>query len=298
MEDIHTSVKNYLISHGRALEKAKYNYIFNGGSKADITNALQAYQNEDGGFAHALEPDFTTDESNPIDTWTAVKTLRLIDLPKDHPLIMSTLRYLDKTPYNENGYYYYSIPSINDTPHAPWWQYSETRRIQGYNPTASLVGFILKYAEKDSPFYMQTYDFYQTMISDFINNPSNEVHELNCFVELYEDVHLLFDTTEFKNTLKTQIIQTVNPSPQDWFTTYTAKPSDLIHSPETPGYSDIKNIVTLENNLLLTTRNKDGVWDITWTWGQYDAAFEKAKEAWKSILAFDNYYRIIRFKAT
>jgi hypothetical protein len=298
MEDIHTTVKTYLNTHGRALEKAKYNYFFNGGTKDAITKELSVYQNVDGGFAHGLEPDFTTEESNPIDTWTAIKTMRQLDLPKDHPLITSTLEYLDKTPYNENGFYYYSIPSINDTPHAPWWHYDESRRIQGYNPTASLVGFILKYSENNSPFYEQTYAFYETMIADFIKNPTDDVHELNCFVELYEDIHTRFDTTEFKAVLKKQIVNTVNPSPQDWFTTYTAKPSDLIHSPESPGYTDIKNLVTLENNLLLTTRNDQGVWDITWAWGQYDDAFEKASEAWKSILAFANYYRIIRFKAT
>jgi hypothetical protein len=136
------------------------------------------------------------------------------------------------------------------------------------------------------------------MIDDFINHPPTDSHELNCFAELYEDVSSLFDTAEFKEALKTQIIKVVNPSPHEWFTTYTTKPSDLIHSPETPGYSDIKHLVTLENNLLLTTRNEDGVWDITWAWGQYDAAFEKAKTAWKSVLAFSNYYRIIRFKAS
>ncbi|MFW6319526.1 MAG: hypothetical protein ACOC1L_05020, partial [Bacillota bacterium] len=140
MDNLHTSVITYLETHGRELEKAKYNYFFNGGSKDAIISALKSYQNNDGGFAHALEPDFTTEESNPIDTWTAIKTMRLLDLPKNHPLIIDTLHYLDQTPYNENGFYYYAIPSINDTPHAPWWHYNETRRIQGYNPTASLVG--------------------------------------------------------------------------------------------------------------------------------------------------------------
>ena len=48
---------NFIWENGRLLERRLFDYYFRGGSKNSVINAIKAYQNEDGGFGHALEPD-------------------------------------------------------------------------------------------------------------------------------------------------------------------------------------------------------------------------------------------------
>ncbi len=51
--------KNYLYTYGRPLDQRRFEYHFEGGSQAAVLEALTAFQNGDGGFGKALEPEFT-----------------------------------------------------------------------------------------------------------------------------------------------------------------------------------------------------------------------------------------------
>lgn len=53
----------------------------------DVLAALAVYQNEDGGFGRALEPDCWNPDSSPVQTWTATEIINEIE-PED----ISTLR--------------------------------------------------------------------------------------------------------------------------------------------------------------------------------------------------------------
>lgn len=57
-------------------------------------SALAEYQNEDGGFGHALEADSFNPNSAPIQTWTATEILHEIALEEDHPIVRGILAYL------------------------------------------------------------------------------------------------------------------------------------------------------------------------------------------------------------
>lgn len=57
---------------------------------------LSFYQNKDGGFGHALEPDAWNPHSSPIQTWFATEILREIDFTDNsHPIIKGILNYLE-----------------------------------------------------------------------------------------------------------------------------------------------------------------------------------------------------------
>lgn len=57
---------NFIWENGRLLERRIFEYFFFQGSKSSVLDAVKAYQNEDGGFGHALEPDLRAPQSQPL----------------------------------------------------------------------------------------------------------------------------------------------------------------------------------------------------------------------------------------
>ena len=84
--------KVFIYRNARPLDLARWQYHFENGSKEAVLTALAYYQNEDGGFAHALEPDAWNPNSSPIQTWAATEILHEIDFTdSSHPLITGIL---------------------------------------------------------------------------------------------------------------------------------------------------------------------------------------------------------------
>jgi len=65
----------FIWENGRLPERKLFEYYIRGGSKKGGLDAIEAYQNEDGGFGHALEPDLRTPESQPLYVEFALRTL-------------------------------------------------------------------------------------------------------------------------------------------------------------------------------------------------------------------------------
>lgn len=57
---------NFIWENGRLLERRIFEYFFFQGSKNSVLDVVKAYQNEDGGFGHALEPDLRAPQSQPL----------------------------------------------------------------------------------------------------------------------------------------------------------------------------------------------------------------------------------------
>jgi len=88
--------RQYVYRHARPVELARWQYHFEGGSRENVLHALAFYQNEDGGFGHALEADNWNPASTPISTLTAADILEEIGFADaDHPIIQGMLRYLE-----------------------------------------------------------------------------------------------------------------------------------------------------------------------------------------------------------
>jgi hypothetical protein len=95
----------FIYRNARPLDIARWQYHFENGSKEAVLTALSAYQNGDGGFGHALEPDAWNPNSAPIQTWSATEILREIDFTDSaYPIIQGILRYLETTS-DFNGQY-------------------------------------------------------------------------------------------------------------------------------------------------------------------------------------------------
>ena len=76
----YNQARSFVYKNARPLDLARWKYLFEGGSKEDVLTALAAYQNEDGGFGHALEPDCWNPDSSPIQTWVATEIIKEVGL--------------------------------------------------------------------------------------------------------------------------------------------------------------------------------------------------------------------------
>ncbi len=277
----------WIKEHARPLEQALYKYHFEQGSEEDVIKALKEYQNEDGGFGHGLEPDFINPNSNPIDCWVASKIIDEIGLSRDHDMVLELINYLKQTPNQEDGLYFYTIQTNNDYPHAPWWHYDEHRYIQGYNPTASLLGFLFNYMDLKDEHYLSIIKRIDQAMNYFIKQDQVEMHELKCFNELYEYIYLDMNVKKFEVALKKMNLKTIEKDQEKWLTTYCAKPLQVISSINSPGYEEIKDLVKDEIDSSLKSLHEDGYVKVLWSWDDHNDDFLVSKKAWQGILTLE-----------
>lgn len=93
-KDVFENAKKFVYRNARPLEFARWKYHFENGSAEEVLNILSMYQNDDGGFAYALEPDNWNTNSTPIAVWNATKHLREIGVTDaSHPVMEGILNY-------------------------------------------------------------------------------------------------------------------------------------------------------------------------------------------------------------
>jgi hypothetical protein len=72
---------------------------------------------------------------------------------------------------------------------------------------------------------------------------------------------------------------------------YCVRPSQFIHSPESPFYAGNEKIMEEELDYLIDTRPENGVWGITWQWWdnyvKYPKEFAISENWWKADIAID-----------
>lgn len=283
---------DWLKRHGRPLDVARYMYLFEDGKKEGVLAVLIAYQNEDGGFGHGLEPDCQNPDSSPLQTMTAMEIVDELNLSRTHPVVKNMLAYLiDEAPRDKNGMYHATIPSNNDHPHAPWWTHDKKRPVRGYVPTAAIAGFVYARTLKDDRVHREMKELIQRIIRDFQEKPTDEMHDLKSLLDMVDFIpsfDAFSDADHFLRLLLEQIKSTIGPKPKQWFTSYAATPLSYYPTTEHYGFRQFEELVEKHAGLLLKHRNDEGVWDITWSWDEKTDAFLLAKEQWKSIIALSH----------
>src|SRR5215217_9548561 len=69
-------------SNARLLERLQFAHLFKGAPAEPIRAAVHAYQNADGGFGNALEPDKRCADSQPIDQEMALHALHNVGIDR------------------------------------------------------------------------------------------------------------------------------------------------------------------------------------------------------------------------
>ena len=133
----------FLLNQARLLERRLFATQFLGQPAGHVTDALRGYQNDDGGFGHALEPDTRCPASLPIYVENAFQALAAAGTTDDTMIgrACDFLSDVAKTA-DAGGAVPAAFPVIESFPRAAHWQ--EWTYVPALNPTAGLVGLLYK----------------------------------------------------------------------------------------------------------------------------------------------------------
>lgn len=292
----YTEIKKWVYRNGRDIELNLWKYHFENGSKDDVISALSYYQNEDGGFGNALEPDNWNPNSTPYTTLYAIDILKEIEfVDLNHPIYKGILKYLySEKDLAEYGWRF-SVLSNEDFPHAPWWNFNEeTNFTESIGISAGLSVFVLKYADSNSLLYQKVNGLVKNSIDYLMAGNNFGDMGISGYIELIQAMQEIgfheYDYTSLQLKLSELVKNSIEKDISKWIY-YGVRPSNYIKSPQSTYYTENKDIADKEIEYLMETIPQNDVWGITWTWfdnmSKYSKEFAISENWWKANKAIE-----------
>ncbi len=283
-----TRIEKYIEENSREIDRVLYNFHFKDGKASAVLNSLKKYQNDDGGFGNAIEPDFRLPKSTSLGTWMALKIITEID---SYPISETThrgLNYLVNTYDEERNGWAIVIPEVDEYPHAPWWEYETAINHFGWgNPSAEILGFLIKYSHSIDA---------ESIVGSMKEKALTRVHEVNpsSFHEILNFKALFhFADDELKKQLKVPlerlITKAVVLNHEEW-KSYVATPLKFLSSPNDPFINIFETEIINANLDFVMAGIVDGDhWEPNWNWSdKYPTEWEMAKQEWCGSLTVQN----------
>jgi len=280
--------REFIMKQGRPLEQALYRLRFEGGSADAVRAALQDYQNPDGGFGKALEPDLRSPESSVLATLRAFQALTAVKTPPDHPMIKKAMVYLASTFDESKGVWRIIPPAAGKYPHAPWWNQEQLEQAFGgfqVLPRAELLGYLFLFDPPSFP--MDRRLNLVKAVAESLENVSDAQAGLavDSCARLYETGRV---PAEYSNRIYRKLVQlvprAVEQDPEKW-KQYCLKPAWLVRTPESPFLPVIASAVERNLDYEIDNQSEDGSWLPNWNWyGAFPEAWPAAEKEWRSVL--------------
>ena len=256
MKNAFERAEEFIWQNARLLERRLFDFHFRSGSSQAVLSALGAYQNEDGGFGNALEPDIRCPESQPVPTQHALEILDVAGF--DATMVKRICDFLLSIT-TEDGGVPFVLPSVRNYPHAPWWN-TENNPPASLNPTAMICGLLHKHEVRHAWLERATAYCWEKIpgISP------NEQHEMGCVLTFlrYAPQRALVEK-EMKRLseqlLASGLVAKVGT------TGYVRKVLDWAPFPDDPlraHFSEQEIRANLEE--VAARQHADGGWGITW----------------------------------
>ena len=291
--------KAFIFEWGRPLEQARYLYHFENGTATAVLTQLAPFQNQDGGFGHALEPDMRLPQSSVLATTVGLQILGEIKATSHEPIVQAAMRYLLDTFESDNKVWPIVPSHNNDFPHAPWWHDNGNIR-QNFgqflaNPRAEIVGYLFAY----SPLVPD--GFAQGMAHEIISHLQTYtdkvgMHDLACYITTAESPAIPTVLREkLLPKLNHALLATVETDPAKWGS-YTPKPLTYIHYPHSPFATLMPEAIAANLDDVLTRQQPNGSWSPPWSWGDsYPDPWVQAKNEWAGILTLNTLKQLRAF---
>jgi hypothetical protein len=281
--------RDYLFTHGRPLEQARYNYHFEDGAADAVLAALKVFQNDDGGFGHGLEPDLRTLASSVIATSTAFHILREIEADAKHGQVQSAIDFL-MSAYDPDARVWPIVPpEVEDGPHAPWWFYETSAKNFGdflHNPRAEVLGHLYHFG---CPI---NHGFMDVVLDGLRGLPEQmALYDLRSYLGLASAQGLSVRVQQDLDTiLSVRIPATIANDPTDWAEHGGLLPLAAAPLPESYAAKYVADEL-IEANLdyVIASQNPDGSWPVPWEWSAFGKeAWKQAEQDWKGVFILDN----------
>lgn len=126
--------------HARLIDRLRFTHRFHGGPPGPVLSVLRGYQNSDGGFGNAIEPDLRGSISQPQGVEVALWVLDQIDAFDDE-CVGAACDWLHANTAEDGGVPWV-LPSVRETARAPWWQPQGDPAPGSINPTGPITGLL------------------------------------------------------------------------------------------------------------------------------------------------------------
>lgn len=260
----------YMKGQARPLELARFDYHLGDGSTAEVLakleTALEAFQNEDGGFGHGLEPDVRLGDSSVIATTLAFQRFREFGIPGDHVMVVRACQYLVNTYDADHVNWPIIPPNVDDAPHAPWWVSGGDLDQSLANPRAEIAGYLNEFPEHFPDAMRQQVT--EATINYLFEQPDEmEMHDLLCYIRLWETRSLPQDTrSRILDKLKRIAETIVDRNPEGW-KAYGLQPLAIASTPESPFVESFRDEIQQNLDFIIDTQGENGAWMPNWSWG-------------------------------
>ncbi|WP_010093214.1 hypothetical protein [Ornithinibacillus scapharcae] len=299
------NAREYLHQNCRDLEIARFDYFFGNGTKQQVLECLKAYQNEDGGFGHGIEPDFWLPTSSPMATWAAAQKLVELDANRQEPIVKKMVNYLVNHYQSDKGMWASVLPENNDFPHAPWWHWTEGAEEKwSYNPTVELAAYLIHWSDMESLASEIGWNTINRAVNYLMDQENMDRHELNNFQQMIKIIETYRTTFQYKinvpfarlrEKVEQLAYECINKDVSTWNSGYEPLPLDFIDNPNETLCKRLGELIETNLQFYIDNMIENGIWDISWEWGSYPEEFEKARTYWKGILAVNRYKQLRAF---
>lgn len=289
----------FLSQQARPLERERFKFLNGQLPNSQVPNAgviaeLAKFQNADGGFGHALEPDIRLADSSVIATSVAFQILREVNVDPADPMVQRACNYLKTTFDGERLNWPIIPPNIDDAPHAPWWSLDSDLLHSLANPRAELLGYCYEYAIISAT---DREALTQAVVATLAAHTEDmEMHDFLCYLRLWETPRLPTAlTAQIAPRLAHLATKVVSLDRASW-AGYGLQPLGVIGQPESPLAAQFT--AALEDNLdyLIETLGDSDCWQPAWSWDFVDAlAWHTAHRDWCGVLTFNNWRTLKQF---
>jgi hypothetical protein len=287
--------RGFLKTQARSLDRAMFEHRFEGAPAEPVMTVLAHYQNEDGGFGHALEPDLRTPSSSALATGIALRVLKELQCPADHRMVRRAVQYLVET-FDPRAQVWRVAPDdANRFPHAPWWHDESGSLADTFDdfqiiPRAEIVGLLRHYAALTPADWLDSVTEHTTVAIETMPTVKFEGggDTLSYALSLAQTRSLPQRFRErLLPRLRTVALSVVSRDPQEW-SGYCAAPLKVAPSPDSPIADLFWDDLHAHLDYQIEHQTAEGTWDPVWAWGDsYPEAWARARQEWRGHLTLE-----------
>lgn len=294
-QDVLAESRNWLLSHGRPLEKRLLEHFIEGAPAGPALAALGGFQNDDGGFGRALEPDIRSDASSALATTVALQWLVQLPAGEDDPRVSGAASWL-REQFLDDFTAWQIIPvETQDAPHAPWWTWDGDIRRMGANPRAEILGYMYAWPNL-YPEEMRERVLEQVLQQLEGEGADIEMHDLLCYLRLLDARGLPLQVADHLRARLGPLSQAALDASSGLG--YGLSVLQVVPSPHAALADLFADDIGPALERLIDQRQPEGYWQPTWTWGSApEPAWAEAEADWRIVLTLDSLLILARHGA-
>ena len=301
-KDAFARARRFLQTEARPLERALYAHHFEEAPAGAVIEALAAFQNADGGFGRALEPDVRTPSSSALATGIGLRILRELGRPAGEPMVGRAVAYLRESLDAETWTWRVVPADTGAHPHAPWWHDEGGSLAHTFDdflviPRAELVGSLVHYRSLVPAGWLEV--LIERTVRDLETIEvlgSGGGDDLVYALRLAETAALPASYRErLLARLRVEVRRAASCDPAEWGG-YCITPLKVAPLPSSTVADLLGEPLEVHLDYLVETQVTSGAWDPVWSWGgAYPEAWARARREWQGCLTLDNLVALAAF---